>query len=138
VPPRSTPSGAANGGWSAAGTKPYLVAQADPYDRVIPNGASSWTSSVPVASIEAKWPSIGSYRQLRVLSRDGNGEWGGRVLQAAVDGSAGSVTVTGATIRSALGLRSRMVRPHQPALRAVIPAGLQRRPGGGRSGYQRQ
>ena len=82
------------------------MAQADPYDGVIPNGASSWTNSIPVASIEAKWPSIGSYRQLRVLSRDGNGQWGGRVLQAAIDGSAGSVTVTGATIRSAFGLRS--------------------------------
>jgi stage II sporulation protein D len=109
--PAFTQFGAANGGWSAAGTKPYLVAQADPYDGVIPNSANSWTNSIPVASIEAKWPSIGSYRQLRIISRDGNGEWGGRVLQAAIDGSAGSVTVTGATIRSAFGLRSEWFVP---------------------------
>jgi len=107
-----TEFGSSNGGWSASGGKPYLVAQADPYDGVIPNGASSWTNSIPVASIEAKWPSIGSYRQLRIISRDGNGQWGGRVLQAAVDGSAGSVTVTGAMIRSALGLRSEWFVPN--------------------------
>ena len=106
-----TEFGSSNGGWSADGGKPYLVAQADPYDGVIPNSANSWTNTIPVASIEATWPSIGSYRQLRIISRDGNGQWGGRVLQAALDGSAGSVTVTGATIRSAFGLRSEWFVP---------------------------
>jgi hypothetical protein len=106
-----TQFGAANGGWSAAGSQPYLPAKADPYDGAIPNSANSWTNSIPVAKIEAEWPSIGSYRQLRIISRDGNGQWGGRVLQAAIDGSAGSVTVTGGTIRSALGLRSEWFIP---------------------------
>jgi len=104
---------AANGGYSAAGSpsQPYLVAKPDPYDGAIPNSAHSWTKSITVASIEAKWPSIGTYRQLRIISRDGHGQWGGRVLSAAIDGSAGSVTVTGATIRSALGLRSEWFIP---------------------------
>jgi len=102
---------AANGGWSAAGSQPYLVAKADPYDGAIPNSAHSWTNSVPVSTFETKWPSIGTYRQLRIISRDGNGQWGGRVLTAVVEGSAGSVTVTGATIRSALGLRSEWFVP---------------------------
>ena len=102
---------AANGGWSAAGSQPYLVAKADPYDGKIPNGANSWTKSVTVATIEAKWPSIGSYRGLRIISRDGNGQWGGRVLQAVIAGSASSVTVSGTAIRNALKLRSEWFIP---------------------------
>lgn len=102
---------AANGGYSAAGSQPYLVAKPDPYDGAIPNSAHSWTKSVTVASIEKAWPAIGSYRRLRIISRDGNGQWGGRVLTAAVEGSAGSVTVTGAAIRTALGLRSEWFIP---------------------------
>ena len=109
-----TQFGAANGGWSAAGSTPYLVARADPYDGALPNNANSWTKSITVASIQARWPSIGTYRQLRIISRDGHGQWGGRVLTAAVDGSAGSVTVTGATIRSAFGLWSEWFIPTNP------------------------
>jgi len=101
-----TQFGAANGGWSAAGSQPYLTAKADPYDGAIPNGANTWTTNVSVAAIQARWPSIGTYRQLRIISRDGHGQWGGRVLTAALDGTKGSVSVTGATFRSAFGLRS--------------------------------
>lgn len=105
---------ASNGGWSSAGSRPYLVAKADPYDGAIPNGANAWTKSITVASIQARWPSIGSYRRLRIISRDGLGQWGGRVLQAAIEGSTGSVTVTGATIRSAFGLKSEWFIPTNP------------------------
>jgi len=106
-----TQFGAANGGWSAAGSQPYLVARADPYDGAIPNSANSWTASITAAGIQARWPSIGTYRQLRIISRDGRGQWGGRVLTAAIDGSKGSVSVTGATIRYAFGLRSEWFVP---------------------------
>jgi SpoIID/LytB domain protein len=109
--PTFTQFSAANGGWSADGSKPYLVAKADPYDGAIPSSANSWTASITVARIQARWPSIGAYRQLRILSRDGHGPWGGRVLTAAIDGSKGSVAVTGATIRSAFGLRSEWFVP---------------------------
>jgi SpoIID/LytB domain protein len=106
-----TQFGAANGGWTAAGGRAYLAAAPDPYDGAIRNGANSWTKSVTVASIQARWPSIGTYRQLRVISRDGHGQWGGRVLSAAVDGSAGSVTVTGTAIAYAFGLMSEWFTP---------------------------
>jgi SpoIID/LytB domain protein len=109
--PAFTQFGAANGGWTAAGSQPYLPAKADPYDGAIPNSANSWTASITAADIQAQWPSIGAYSQLRILSRDGHGQWGGRVLTAAIDGSRGSVTVTGATIRSAFGLRSEWFIP---------------------------
>ena len=109
--PTFTQFSAASGGWTATGSRPYLVAKADPYDGVIPNSANSWTKSITVSSIQARWPSVGTYRQFRILSRDGRGQWGGRVLTAAIDGSAGSVNVSGTTIRSAFGLRSEWFVP---------------------------
>lgn len=112
---------AANGGWTSAGSQPYLVSKADPYDGAIPNSANTWTEKIPVARIQARWPSIGTYRQLRIIKRDGRGQWGGRVLTAAVDGSAGSVTVTGTAIRSAFGLRSEWFVPTNPQSAASFP-----------------
>jgi stage II sporulation protein D len=117
-----TQFGSANGGWTTAGSQPYLVAKADPYDGVIPSAANSWSRGVTAASIQARWPSIGTYRQLRIISRDSNGRWGGRVLTAAIDGSKGSVTVTGATIRFAFGLRSEWFVPTNSAAPAPTPA----------------
>jgi len=81
---------------------------------MITGGVNAWTKSITVARIQSRWPSIGSYRQLRVLSRDGHGPGGGRVLTAAVDGSAGSVLVTGTTVASAFGLMSEWFIPSNP------------------------
>jgi len=106
-----TQFGAANGGYSASGGRPYLAARADPYDGVVANSAHSWTASISAASIQARWPAIGTYRQLRITRRDGHGQWGGRVLTAVVTGSARSVTVTGTTLRSAFGLKSEWFIP---------------------------
>ena len=106
-----TEFGSSNGGWSADGGRPYLIAQFDPYDVPATDPVHTWQASVPVSSIEKSWPSIGSYRQLRIISRDGNGQWGGRVIQAVIEGSTGWVTVSGATIRSVLGLRSEWFIP---------------------------
>ena len=92
------------------------------YDGAIPNSANSWTASIAAADIQAQWPSIGTYSQLRILSRDGHGQWGGRVLTAAIDGSSGSVTVSGATIRSAFGLRSEWFVPTNVPPVSVPPA----------------
>jgi stage II sporulation protein D len=116
-----TQFGAANGGWTAAGSQPYLPAKADPYDGAIPNSANSWKTTITAASIQATWPSIGTYRQLRILSRDGHGQWGGRVLTAAIDGSNGSVAVSGATIASAFGLWSDWFIPTNPRPAASYP-----------------
>jgi len=103
--------GAANGGWTAVGGRAYLTAKADPYEGTIPNYAHSWSKNLTAAGIQARWPSIGTYRQLRILTRDGHGQWGGRVLTAAVDGSAGSVTVSGTTFASGFGLMSEWFIP---------------------------
>jgi SpoIID/LytB domain protein len=119
--PAFTQFGAANGGWSSAGSQPYLVAKADPYDGAIANPSNSWAKSVTVASIQANWPAIGTYRQIRIVTRDGHGQWGGRVLKAVITGSAGSVSTTGAAIRSALGLRSEWFVPTNSGAAAASP-----------------
>ena len=41
-----------------------------------------------------------------MTARDGNGEWGGRILQMVLDGSKRDLTITGDTFRMRLGLKS--------------------------------
>ncbi len=105
-----TEFGAANGGTTAAGTLPYQASRSDPYDGAVASSSHAWTATVPASRIESAYRSIGTFRSLVVLSRDGAGEWGGRVLTARLLGSAGSVQVTGDQLRSVLGLRSSWVR----------------------------
>ncbi|CAM3618125.1 SpoIID/LytB domain-containing protein [Nocardioides zeicaulis] len=104
--PAFTQFSASNGGWSSAGSMPYLVAQPDPYDGVDNPRWATWTATVDDARIEAQWPQVGDLTGIEVTSRDGNGEWGGRVTDMAFTGTAGSVRVDGDTVRSALGLSS--------------------------------
>jgi SpoIID/LytB domain protein len=103
---------AANGGYSVAGSQPYLVAKPDPYD------SYTWQASLAVSTLEKTWPSIGRLTALKVTLRDGNGVWGGRVKELVLQGSAASVTVSGASFRSALGLRSTYFKPRASAVSA--------------------
>lgn len=91
---------ASNGGYSLAGSKPYLVAAADPYDKY-----GAWTATITQAQIQAKYPSIGIFTGLAV-TRDGKGAYGGRTVTVTVQGTAGSTAVSGATFRSTWGLKS--------------------------------
>ncbi len=91
---------ASNGGWTVAGSVPYQVAKLDPYDYAGgTNPNFPWTASLSAGEVAARYPQIGTPRYLRVLSRDGNGYWGGRITGLAIEGSAGSVTLTGSSVR---------------------------------------
>ena len=94
-----------SGGWTAASTLPFPAVE-DDGDDTSANPYHRWTVSVPVATIEAAWPTIGTWTGVSVTSRSGQGEWGGRVLSVTVSGSAGSVSLTGDAFRRAIGLRS--------------------------------
>ena len=99
----------ANGGYTVSGGRPYLVAKPDPYDGVVTGTANwghEWKTSVSAASIERSWPQIGRLQKLRVLGRDGNGEWGGRVLSVGLIGSKSTVTVSADSFRWASGIKS--------------------------------
>ena len=98
--------GSSNGGWTAAGGESYLPAKADPYDGFSGNPVHTWTTTVTRAAVQRGWPSIGTLTRVRVTQRDGNGEWYGRVVTMALDGTRGSVTLSGDTFRSHFGLRS--------------------------------
>ena len=106
---RRFPSGAvattefssSTGGWSAGGTFPAVE---DRGDTRSPN--HNWRASIPVASIESAFPTIGSLQAVDVTRRNGLGAGGGRVLEVVVRGASGSVTRTGAQFRAQFGLRS--------------------------------
>ena len=104
--PAFTQFSASNGGFSSAGSMPYLVAQADPYDGVANPKYSTWTTTVDDTQVEKHWPAIGDLLSIEVTSRDGNGDWGGRVTDMAFIGTTGTARVDGDTVRSSFGLNS--------------------------------
>ena len=104
--PAFTQFGSSNGGWSAAGSVPYLSAREDPYDGWTGNPVHTWTARLDDTVIEKRWPKLGDLTGIAVTSRDGNGEWGGRVRSLTLTGTGGTVVVSGDTLRSLLGLRS--------------------------------
>ena len=112
--PAFTQFSASSGGWTSQGSRDYLVAQEDPYDGYAGNSVHSWSVTVTDDRIEATWPAVGDLRSVEVLSRDGNGEWGGRVRSLRLTGSGGSVTLTGDAFRFGLGLRSTWVTLRVP------------------------
>lgn len=96
--------GSTNGGWTVDGRVPYLPAQADPYEARAnpPQAYANWKGTLAVSSLESRFRSIGSFTRMRISQRDGNGEWGGRVISAVIEGTAGSQSVTGDQLRQAL------------------------------------
>ncbi|WP_300679183.1 SpoIID/LytB domain-containing protein [Nocardioides sp.] len=104
--PAFTQFSSSSGGWTVAGTVAYQKAMADPYDNWTGNSQHSWTVTINPATVARAWPKIGRLTAVQVLSRDGNGDWGGRVLSLRLTGSTGTTTVDGSTFRSVLGLKS--------------------------------
>ncbi|HYT11018.1 MAG TPA: SpoIID/LytB domain-containing protein, partial [Mycobacteriales bacterium] len=96
---------ASNGGYSVADTRfPYLVAKPDPYDPVN-NPYATWTATLSVARLAQCFPAAGTVQRLSILTRDGHGQWGGRILTARLYGrtAAGAAVqqdVTGSALRS--------------------------------------
>ena len=104
--PAFTQFSSSNGGWSAAGSQPYLVAQQDPYDGWSGNTNSTWTLPLTAGNVESHYPAIGTLTSIAIDSRDGNGEWGGRALTMTLTGTAGTVQTTGEEFRTLVGLKS--------------------------------
>src|ERR1019366_4656383 len=89
------------GGYSAGGT---FAAVPDLGDSVCVPGACNshhtWQAQVPVSAIVAAYPQIGMLESVGVSQRNNLGDLGGRVLQMTLQGSAGSVTISGDTFAS--------------------------------------
>lgn len=117
--PAFTQFSSSDGGWTVAGGQPYLPAQRDPYDGLVPSSVHSWAATISAAAIQKAYGSqIGTFRALVVTGRDGNGQWGGRITTMTLQGSTGSVNLTGSDFRYAFGLRSEwftvILPPGQP------------------------
>ncbi|MDR1833802.1 MAG: hypothetical protein LBQ92_04010, partial [Propionibacteriaceae bacterium] len=93
-----------NGGYSNAGSQPYLVAKADRWDVL---AKQYWAIPVKASTLESKY-GIGAFKSITVLERDGKGQFGGRVLSIKITGAKKSVTLTGTKFKSDLGLRETM------------------------------
>ena len=104
--PAFTQFSASSGGWTAAGSMPYLGAQPDPYDAWSGNPVHDWTVKLSDAEVEKKLPAIGNLKKITVTQRDGNGDWGGRVVSVTFVGGKGQRTLSGDAVRSLFGLRS--------------------------------
>ena len=77
--PAFTQFSSSNGGYSSAGSQPYLAAQPDPYEASSDNPNDPWTATVTSAQIEKAWPVVSKLVSLS-FSRDGLGaHFGGRV-----------------------------------------------------------
>ncbi|MCW2760611.1 MAG: exported protein of unknown function [Marmoricola sp.] len=108
--PAFTQFSSSSGGWLSAGSVPYLVAKADPYDGFAGNPMHTWTTTVTRAAIQRAYPSLGTLQRVLLTRRDGNGEWYGRVESMILDGSRANVTLSGTAFRSKFGLRSQWFR----------------------------
>jgi stage II sporulation protein D len=127
--------GSSNGGWTVGDPDlPYLPARPDPYDAV-DNPRASWTGTVTVAELAGCFPGLGTVDQIAVLTRDGRGAWGGRVLSVRLDGHAGgqrtSMVTTGGAIRGCSGLLSNYFTFTSGFAQTVTPAAV-RDPASGR------
>ena len=107
--PAFTQFSSSNGGWSVQGSVAYQQAKQDPYDDWAGNPVHDWSITVWDSTFESHWSSLGNLRRITVVRRDGNGDWGGRVASLRLVGSRNTVTVSGDTMRSLLGLRSTWV-----------------------------
>jgi stage II sporulation protein D len=101
---------ASSGGWTVAGSVPYLRAKKDPYDDWSGNSNHDWSVTLTAGAIERAYPSIGKLRRIRVTERDGNGQWKGRVLSMVLDGKRNDVRITGDDFRWKFGLKSNWFR----------------------------
>lgn len=105
---------ASTGGWTIAGTSANMPFPAveDVGDSTPLNPYYNWSVTIPADTIVAKYPALGTYAGLVVLGRNGLGDWGGRVQSVRIDGTAGSVTLTGDAFKTAFGLRSNWFIEH--------------------------
>ncbi len=88
------------GGYTAGGTFP-----AYPDDGDVASPYHNWSTSISVSSIESAY-GVGTLQSVQVLSRNGLGADGGRVLTMRIVGSSRSVDLSGDEFRLDWGLRS--------------------------------
>lgn len=90
------------GGWSAGGAFPAVE---DVGDATTANPNRAWRVELSRAAISQRI-GVGPLRGFQVTRRNGLGPAGGRVLEVTATTASGPVVLSGASVRTALGLRS--------------------------------
>ena len=95
------------GGVTAGGKFPSVIDQGDNVclSPAVCNKRHSWTDSIPVSEVQAKYPSIGTLETVAVTERTPE-DGGMRAKTVQLRGSSGTVTLTGDQFRVAFGLNS--------------------------------
>jgi SpoIID/LytB domain protein len=114
----ATEFSSSTGGNTAPGAFPSVV---DDGDAVSINANHNWTIAIPTAAVTDKYPSVGTLLNIQITRRNGIGDLGGRVTQMIVQGTTGSVTLTGQQFQQAIGLMSDWFQVVSSAL--TSPAG---------------
>ncbi|HEU4811985.1 MAG TPA: SpoIID/LytB domain-containing protein [Nocardioides sp.] len=99
---------ASNGGYSVAGQFAYLPAKSDPYDHYDPDHdeTDGWRTTVTENEVADAY-NLTNLAAISIDTRDGKGEWGGRVEMITLTSSTNkSFEVTGESFRLKLGLKS--------------------------------
>lgn len=95
-----------SGGYTNAGSAPYLKPVSDPWNNWSGSKWHSWSQAVSASTIQKKYPNIGTLKSVTVTKRNGYGALGGRVVSMTLQGSKGTKTISGVDARWAFGLRS--------------------------------
>jgi SpoIID/LytB domain protein len=106
--PVLTQFSSSNGGATAASPLPHMIAVADPWDAAATkNPRLTWTDTVTAAQLGGWCSRSGPITEVRVLAREGAGQWGGRISRMEIVGTDRSCTLASdSAIRSALGVNS--------------------------------
>ncbi len=104
----TTEYSSSSGGYSAGAQFPAVVDAGDAVcvSASVCNTHHTWTVNIPVSTIQATYPQIGTLSTVTITSRNGLGDFGGRVNSMTLGGSGGSVTVTGNAFAAAFNLQS--------------------------------
>jgi SpoIID/LytB domain protein len=104
----TTEYSASSGGYSTGDQFPAVVDAGDAIciSASVCNPNHDWTATLPVSTIDAAYPGIGTLSSFNVTQRNGDGDYGGRVESLTLTGTSGSTTVTGDAFAAALGLKS--------------------------------
>jgi stage II sporulation protein D len=101
-----------SGGYTSAGSQPYLTAHDDPYDKAV-SPYIHWKVNVDTAKLQTAYPQIGILTNLQITQRENTGttaEWGGWVQKIHLTGLNGviptSLDISGDDFRRVYGLRS--------------------------------
>lgn len=114
---------ASDGGWTVDGGLPYLPAKQDPYDTApaADNPYALYEGTVRSADV-ASYYGLAKLTGIKIVKRDGRGDWGGRIVTADVigrtaSGASKTISTDGQNLQWAMGVGTdwlRLTPDHPP------------------------